>query len=114
MSRSPSLYPLQMDTEEESIPSPNINTPLSTPLHTLTKPEELHPLAQNLSPSSPIILSPSKFAPLGLESPSTEPGVSSEEPPQSVDLILATDEQGNSSPLDLPIPQFLKSTLRGT
>lgn len=76
--------PSQLGTENESIPSPNINTPLSSPLYTLRKPEELHPLTQNLSPSSPTLPLPSESTSKRLESPSATPDVTPIELPQSV------------------------------
>lgn len=63
----------QLDMEEESMPSPDIDTPSSTSLHTLEKIDELHPLTQGLTQSSLIIHFHFESAPTGLHSLSVIP-----------------------------------------
>lgn len=81
-----------METENMSLPSPNINIPPSSLIHTLRNLEKLYLLTQNLSPSSPTIPSPSEPAYLGLESPSTTSSFSSEGPPLSAEAPNSTKD----------------------
>lgn len=94
MSTSPEHSSSKIDVKGESIPSPNINTPPSLPLHAPIKPDELHPLTQGLDPSSPTLPISSKSRLIRLDSLSAIPYLS----PMETSLSVA-EEQGNTSPL---------------